>query len=524
MPVSMPSLSDNPVSTSYQAKTSDFEPISINSFKAYDIRGELGVTLNEDIAYRIGRAFAQILYQRYHKALQADDIKDNVDDNTNLKPAIVIGSDIRHSSESLKQAASAGIRDAGVDVIDLGMTGTEEVYFATSYYQALGGIEVTASHNPINYNGLKLVKEHSKPISADDGLAEIQALAESGQFNNIDNESNDNKGVDSKGADNKGNLQLLTDKSAYVDHIISFIDKAKLKPLKLVINSGNGSAGPVVDLLVDKLEQAGAPIEVVKLHHTPDGDFPNGIPNPMIAANRAATQQAIIEHKADLGIAFDGDFDRCFLFDEQGNFIDGSYVVGMLAQAFLNKYPGESIVYDPRVVFNTQAVIEAHGGQAVISKSGHSFIKQTMRESGAIYGGEMSAHHYFRDFFYCDSGMIPWLLTIELLSITGKTLSELVTDYIAAYPSSGELNFRLTDLDAPAIIEAIENKYSERNPTKLTLDGLSLNFGDWRFNLRASNTEPLIRLNIETRGDQELLSHKIQEIKAWLSKQGAVLA
>ncbi|WP_227690094.1 phosphomannomutase CpsG [Psychrobacter cibarius] len=489
--------------TSYQPAT-EFSPIIIDSFKAYDIRGELGVNLNEDIAYRIGRAFAQILSQRYHAAVEAHD-----NDMVTLKPAIVIGSDIRHSSEQLKQAAIKGIVDAGVDVIDLGMSGTEEVYFSTSHYQALGGIEVTASHNPINYNGLKLVKDHSKPISADDGLAEIQALAESGQFT----------------AENRsGTLQLLTDKSAYINHVMTFIDTDKLKPLKLVINSGNGSAGPAVDLLIEKLAQAGAPIEVIKLHHTPDGSFPNGIPNPMIEANRVATQHAVLENKADLGIAFDGDFDRCFLFDEHGEFIDGSYIVGMLAQAFLNKYPNESIVYDPRVIYNTEAVIKEHNGKAVISKSGHSFIKQVMRDSGAVYGGEMSAHHYFRDFFYCDSGMIPWLLTIELLSVTGKTLSELVTGYIQAYPSSGELNFRLTTNDAPTIISAIEEKFSSENPTKSTLDGLSLNFGEWRFNLRASNTEPLIRLNIESRGDKELLAIKIREIQQWLAAQGAVPA
>ncbi|TXD96880.1 phosphomannomutase CpsG [Psychrobacter frigidicola] len=500
------STTNNAAIASYTPAHSSFDPIHIDSFKAYDIRGELGVNLDEAIAYRIGRAFGQILFQRYNAT---DDSVNHTNELQGLKPAIVIGSDIRDSSEQLKQATITGIMDAGVDVIDLGMTGTEEVYFATSHYQALGGIEVTASHNPINYNGLKLVKEHSKPISADDGLAEIQQLAESGQF------TTDNS---------QGKLQLLTDKSAYINHIMSFVAIDKLEPLTLVINSGNGSAGPVVDLLVDKLEQAGAPIKVIKLHHEPDGSFPNGIPNPMILANRAATQQAVIEHNADLGIAFDGDFDRCFLFDENGEFIDGSYVVGMLAQAFLNKYPGESIVYDPRVIYNTEAVVDAHDGKAVISKSGHSFIKQVMRESGAVYGGEMSAHHYFRDFCYCDSGMIPWLLTIELLSITGKTLSELVTGYIKAYPSSGELNFRLTHIDAPTIIKDIEDKFSAENPTKSTLDGLSLEFGEWRFNLRTSNTEPLIRLNIETRGDESLLASKTQDLQQWLAEQGAVPA
>lgn len=489
--------------TSYQPANT-FSPIIINSFKAYDIRGELGVDLDEAIAYRIGRAFAEILYNRYHGATESSDLK-------NLKPAIAIGSDIRHSSHELKQAAIAGILDAGIDVIDLGMTGTEEVYFATSHYHVLGGIEVTASHNPINYNGLKLVKEHSKPISADDGLAEIRELAESGNFSASDH-------------NNKGQLQRLTDKSAYMNHVINFIDIRKLKPLTIVINSGNGSAGPVVDLLIDKLMQADAPIEVIRLHHQPDGSFPNGIPNPMILANRESTRQAVIDNKANLGIAFDGDFDRCFLFDETGAFVDGSYIVGMLAQAFLNKYPNESIVYDPRVLYNTEAVIKAHNGKAIISKSGHSFIKQVMRESGAVYGGEMSAHHYFRDFFYCDSGMIPWLLTIELLSITGKRLSELVNGYISAYPSSGELNFRLTTHDAATIITDIEAKFSSEQPNKSMLDGLSLDFGDWRFNLRASNTEPLIRLNIESIGDKDLLQHKTQEIEQWLAEQGAIPA
>ncbi|MBP2279542.1 phosphomannomutase [Psychrobacter sp. PL19] len=519
------STSDPAPISGYINSHNDFTPISIDSFKAYDIRGELGVTLDDHIAYRIGRAFGQILFQRYNAARDTIDNNhvNSVDDATvndrnelqGLKPAVVIGSDIRDSSEQLKQATIAGIMDAGVDVIDLGMTGTEEVYFATSHYQALGGIEVTASHNPINYNGLKLVKEHSKPISADDGLAEIQQLAESGQFATVNKQGESNQ---------PSKRQLLTDKDAYIDHVMSFVAIDKLQPLKLVINSGNGSAGPVVDLLVDKLMQAGAPIEVIKLHHEPDGSFPNGIPNPMILANRTATQQAVINHKAGLGIAFDGDFDRCFLFDENGAFIDGSYVVGMLAQAFLNKYPGESIVYDPRVIYNTEAVVDTHNGKAVISKSGHSFIKQVMRESGAVYGGEMSAHHYFRDFCYCDSGMIPWLLTIELLSITGKTLSELVTGYIKAYPSSGELNFRLTDHDAPTIIKDIEEKFSMENPTKSTLDGLSLDFDDWRFNLRASNTEPLIRLNIETRGDENLLATKTHDIQQWLANQGAVPA
>ncbi|MBE9579937.1 MULTISPECIES: phosphomannomutase/phosphoglucomutase [Moraxella] len=464
-----------------------FNPITISCFKAYDVRGELDVNLDNAIAYRIGRAFAQYL----------NDGKEN--------PVIVVGSDIRPSSESLKQSAIDGIADAGVDVIDLGMVGTEEVYFATSHYNAIGGIEVTASHNPINYNGLKMVRENSRPISGDTGLADIRAIAERGEFVVAD----------------KGKVTLNTDKTAYIDKLMSFTDTAKFTPKKIVVNSGNGSAGPVVDELEKRL---GDKIELIKVHHTPDSSFPNGIPNPMIIANQKTTSDAVIAHGADFGVAFDGDFDRCFLFDEKGRFIEGSYIVGMLAEVFLKKHQGESIVYDPRVIYNTENVIAQNGGKPAISKSGHSFIKQVMRETGAIYGGEMSAHHYFRDFAYCDSGMIVWLLVIELLSVTGKTLSELVNGYINDFPSSGELNFRLGQKTATEIGELLEQKYHALNPTKNTLDGLSLDFGNWRFNLRSSNTEPLIRLNIETKGDKELLKERTDEILAVLDECGAVSA
>lgn len=464
-----------------------FSPITISCFKAYDVRGELGVTLDEPISYRIARAFAQIL-------------KTN---NTTKHPTIVIGSDIRPSSHTLKLAAIEGITDAGVDVIDLGMVGTEEVYFATSHYNAIGGIEVTASHNPINYNGLKMVRENSRPISADTGLADIRTIAECGEFVVAD----------------KGRVTLNTDKTAYIDKLISFIDTSKFRPKKIVVNSGNGSAGPVVDELERRL---GNDIELIKVHHTPDGSFPNGIPNPMIVANQQATSDAVIAHKADFGVAFDGDFDRCFLFDENGRFIEGSYIVGMLAEVFLKQHQGKGIVYDPRVIYNTEYVIAQNGGQPIISKSGHSFIKQVMRETKAIYGGEMSAHHYFKDFFYCDSGMIPWLLLIELLSVTGKSLAELVDDYIQDFPSSGERNFRLDKTDAATISQGLEQKYAHLNPQKNTLDGLSLDFGNWRFNLRSSNTEPLIRLNVEACGDATLLTQKTKEIIDHLQKQGAI--
>lgn len=468
------------------------QPISITSFKAYDIRGELGVNLDENIAYRIGRAFAQFL------------------NPTAKHQTIIIGCDIRPSSETLKQATINGILDAGTNVIDLGMTGTEEVYFATSHLNAIGGIEVTASHNPINYNGLKLVRENSRPISADTGLENIQKVAELGEFNT---------------PAQQGKLLKNFDKTAYIDHLISYIDLPQLKPLKIVINSGNGSAAPVIDLIEERFQQANVPITFIKLHHEPDGSFPNGIPNPMIVANRTVTREKLLAEKADLAIAFDGDFDRCFFFDETGRFLEGTYLVGVLAQAFLQKDPTASIVYDPRNILNTENVIKQAGGKAIISKSGHSFIKQIMREKNAVYGGEMSAHHYFKDFNYCDSGMIPWLLTIELLAKTGKKLSALVDEMIANFPISGEINFKLTNITASQILEKLQNELDYLNDGEQAtidyLDGLSVNFTNWRFNIRASNTEPLIRLNIESQGDKNLLTRKTQILCDWIIRQGA---
>ena len=397
------------------------------------------------------------------------------------------------------------------------MTGTEEVYFATSHYDAIGGIEVTASHNPINYNGLKLVREQSKPISADTGLADIQQIAEKGAF---------------KAAASKGEYQLKEDKTAYIDHLISYIDVNALRPLTVVVNCGNGSAAPTIDLLEQRLQTANAPINFVKINHAPDGSFPNGIPNPMIIANRKVTADKLLAEKADLAIAFDGDFDRCFFFDENARFLEGTYVVGVLAKAFLDKNPAEAIVYDPRNILNTESVIAAAGGKATISKSGHSFIKQVMRENNAVYGGEMSAHHYFRDFNYCDSGMIPWLLVIELLSKSGKTeapkkLSQLVDEMIAAFPISGEINFKLDGITAPAVLAKLEDSYQQFDSQTATLDkldGLSVNFPRWRFNVRASNTEPLIRLNVEASGDKTLLDEKTKQLENWIVAQGGTPA
>ncbi|BBF77228.1 phosphomannomutase/phosphoglucomutase [Acinetobacter ursingii] len=436
---------------------------TLTCFKAYDIRGKLDTELNEDIAYNIGRAYGQIYQPK----------------------TIVIGCDIRLSSEGLKQATIRGLNDAGVNVLDLGMTGTEEVYFAAFHLDVQGGIEVTASHNPMDYNGMKLVRENARPISADTGLKEIQALAESQQFNDVEH---------------KGTTSHYNILPEFVDHLMGYIDPAKIKPLKLVVNAGNGAAGHVIDTIEEKFKSLNVPVEFIKIHHEADGTFPNGIPNPLLFENRDSTCDAVIEHHADMGIAWDGDFDRCFLFDEKGQFIEGYYIVGLLAQAFLIKQSGEKIVHDPRLVWNTLDIVEKYQGETVQSKSGHAFIKQVMREHNAVYGGEMSAHHYFRDFAYCDSGMIPWLLTIALLSETGQSLSTLVENMIAKFPCSGEINFKVADTQIT--IQKLFDHYAAQHPQIDRTDGVSLDFGIWRFNVRASNTEPLLRLNIESRGEQ----------------------
>lgn len=449
----------------------------ITCFKAYDIRGRLGDELNADIAYRIGRAFGQF-----------------------LKPkSIVVGGDVRLTSKELKSAVTNGLLDSGVDVIDLGQTGTEEIYFATSFLKTDGGIEVTASHNPMDYNGLKLVREGSRPISGDTGLKDIQRLAEENNFPEVTT---------------RGQYKQISVVDDYVAHLLSYIDLSKLKPLKLVINSGNGAAGPIVDKIEAVFKQKNVPIEFVKVHNNPDGTFPNGIPNPLLHENRQDTIDAVLKNKADMGIAFDGDFDRCFLFDEHGNFIEGYYIVGLLAQAFLQKTPGAKIIYDPRLIWNTEKIVKEHGGEAIMSKSGHSFIKEKMRSVDAVYGGEMSAHHYFRDFFYCDSGMIPWLLVTELLCTTGKTLGELVGQSVETFPSPGEINSKLAD--AKAAIARVKETYAPNAVDVSELDGISIEYPNWRFNLRSSNTEPVVRLNLETRGDKALMEEKTAEVLALL--------
>ena len=446
--------------------------MTLPAFKAYDIRGRVPDELDENLARRIGVALAG-----------------------QLGPGpVVLGHDVRLSSPGLQSALSDGLRSQGRDVIDIGLCGTEEVYFQTAHLGAAGGVMVTASHNPMDYNGMKLVREGARPISGDSGLFAIRdcAAAHDGVIGDL-----------------RGGLREHHDKSAYIEHLLGYIDRDGLKPLRIVTNPGNGGAGLVIDQLAPHL-----PFEFIRIQHEPDGHFPNGIPNPLLPENRAATTKAVCEHEADFGIAWDGDFDRCFFFDANGRFIEGYYLVGLLAKALLASNPGEKVIHDPRLLWNTVQMVKQAGGSPVMSKTGHAFIKERMRSENAVYGGEMSAHHYFRDFAYCDSGMIPWLLIADLISRTGMPLAEMVEDRMQAFPCSGEINFRVAD--AKASIDAILAHFSVLSPVLDYTDGLSADFGDWRFNLRSSNTEPLLRLNVESRGDAHLMRARTGEISSLL--------
>ena len=452
--------------------------MQITAFKAYDLRGRIPDEINVDIAYAVARGYAAFLKPR----------------------KICVGRDIRLSSAELASSVIRGLVDSGVDVVDIGLCGTEGVYFATAHLGLDGGIMVTASHNPPDYNGMKFVREGSRPISGDTGLQDIRRLAEAGAFAT---------------PARPGTVSLVDTGPAYIEHLLSYVNRDTLKPLKIVCNAGNGGAG----LVVDKLEPH-LPFEFVKVFHDPDGTFPNGVPNPMLEPNHAPVIEAIRRSGADIGIAWDGDYDRCFFFDADGRFIEGYYIVGLLASVFLKREPGAAIVHDPRLTWNTLDIVQAAGGHAVQCKSGHAFIKAEMRRVDAIYGGEMSAHHYFRDFAYCDSGMIPWLVLAQVLSDTGQSLASLVGERMRMFPASGEINRRVPD--GKAAIAAIESRYAPRALTKDLTDGLSLEFADWRLNLRSSNTEPLIRLNVESRGDSALMAAKTREILDLLDTMGAI--
>jgi phosphomannomutase len=453
----------------------------LTCFKAYDIRGRLGVDLDAEIAYRIGRAFAE--------ALEAK--------------RVVLGRDVRASSEELAEAVARALSDAGCEVLDLGLSGTEEMYFATTHFGADGGICVTASHNPMDYNGMKMVRAGSAPLGSETGMARIKDLAEADEF-------------PAPRPDGSITDVASEARAAYVARIASFVDMDTLNPLKILVNAGHGAAGPTFDALASHLADMGAPFEFVRMYHEPDGTFPQGIPNPLLPENRPATAEAVRTHGADFGVAWDGDFDRCFFFDHTGAFIDGEYVVGLLAEAFLKKEPGAVIVHDPRIVWNTQDIVAESGGRAVQARTGHAFLKQALREEDAVYGGEMSAHHYFRDFCFCDSGMIPWLLVAELVSQKGP-LADLVAERRTKFPSSGEINFTLED--PGAAIARVRDAFEPEAQAVDETDGLGFDLGTWRFNLRSSNTEPVVRLNVEAKGDRALVDAGVARVEALL-RQG----
>lgn len=447
-------------------------------FKKYDVRGRLGETLDEGIVYRIGRAFAAV-----------------------MAPSVVVtGRDCRTTSGPLQDALHRGLMDQGVDVVDLGLCGTEEVYFATDHYQTGGGLMVTASHNPIDYNGVKMVQAGARPISNADGMQAIHDMAAANVFPE---------------PDGQGALRTGDCRAAYVERVLSFVDVARLAPLRVLVNAGNGAAGPTFDAIAAALDERGSPITFLRHNHTPDGTFPNGIPNPLLPENQDQTSDPIKAKNADIGVAWDGDFDRCFFFDETGAFLDGEYVVSVLAQVFLAHEAGARIVYDNRVVRNTQTTVRGLGGVSVAAQTGHAFMKAKMREHDAVYGGEMSAHHYFRNFMYCDSGMIPFLVMLEYLSVAGRPFSELVAGMRADFPSSGEINFHIAD--PAAAMTRINAAYCDLADDIDHLDGVAFEFPTWRFSLRQSNTEPVVRLNVETTGDAALLTTKVAEISAILT-------
>jgi len=439
----------------------------INSFKAYDIRGKVPSELNTDLAYKIGRAIASYL---------------NAD-------SIVIGRDVRKSSPELSEALAKGITDAGCNVIDLGLCGTEMIYFGTPFLNADGGVMITASHNPPEYNGLKFVKKGSVPMGYDSDLNIIEKMVLSNDLGKI--------------AEVKGKVIQKDIMQDFIESLKKFYKPENIKPFKVVVNAGNGCVGPALDQLEKNL-----PIKMIKVFHEPDSNFPNGVPNPLLPENRESTIKVIKENNADLGVAWDGDYDRCFFFDEKGNFIEGYYIVGLLAKSILKQNPNEKIVHDPRLTWNTIEVVKKAGGEAVVSKSGHAYIKQKMREVNAIYGGEMSAHHYFRDNFYSDSGLIPFLLILQLTSEEDKPFSQLVEEMVNSYPCSGEINSTISDPQKKLI--QIKEKYSDGIINEL--DGVSIEYPNWRFNVRLSNTEPLIRLNVESRGDKKLMEEKTEEL------------
>ena len=432
----------------------------VSCFKEYDLRGKVGSQLTKEIVYRVARASATILRTK----------------------VVAIGYDVRASSISLARAASKGFVDSGVRVLDLGMVGTEEMYWAVANFNTCAGIQITASHNPKEYNGMKIVKSQAKPLCKEREFEKIHSLVKEKGF--------------SPGKKNGSITDVsVIARSSYVQKVLSFVNLANLRPLKIVINAGHGTAGPTFDNLKLALEDQGVFADFLCMYHNPDPNFPIGVPNPQIRSSQYRISNVIIENKADFGVAFDCDFDRCFVFDENGKFVHSSHLACLLAKKFLLKDPSASIVRDSKVVWSLHDIIEDNNGKAKVSKTGHANFKESMRRFSSIYGVEVSGHHYFRDFNYCDSGMIPWLILWEEISKIGVPLSHLVNENSSEIQISDEISFKVSNWKKT--VETVLEHYRSDAVHIENFDGISLEFEDWRFNLRPSSTEPLVRLNLE---------------------------
>ena len=422
-------------------------------FKAYDVRGLYPSQLDEDGAYRIGRSYVEHFEPR----------------------TIAIGRDMRVSSPSMAAAAIEGAADGGADVLDLGLVGTEMVYFAVGELALDGGICVTASHNPAEYTGMKIVRRGALPVGGDSGLEDVKAgaLAEPGP-------------VERRGAVREENVW-----PGFVDKVLSFVDPGAIRPLEVVVDAANGMAGVMLPPVLERLPQ----LDVVRCHFEPDGTFPNHEPNPLLPENREFIVRTTTAEGADLGVAFDGDADRCFFVDDTGEFVPGDFVTALLAAAVLEREPGAKVIYDVRASRAVRETIERAGGVPLMNRVGHAFIKQRMRKEGATFAGEVSAHYYFRDFSQADTGVVPFLLMLELLSRREEPLSEILAPYRERFFLTGEINTPVDDV--PLKLQELKERYAAEGATVTHLDGISVDFDDWHFNVRPSNTEPLLRLNLE---------------------------
>ena len=436
-------------------------------FKAYDVRGIYPAELDEEGGYAIGRAYVEQFEPKQ----------------------IAVGRDMRLSSPSMAKAVIEGAADGGADVIDIGLAGTEMVYFAVGHLDLDGGIQVTASHNPKEYTGLKIVRRGALPVGGDSGLLDIRdrALAIS----------------DMSGGQAPGQVRKEDVFPGYVDKVLSFIDPGAVKPLRVVIDAANGMGGAMLPPVLERL-----PIDAVPYFFELDGSFPNHEPNPLLPENREFVIGKVLEEKAELGVAFDGDADRCFFIDDAGEFVPGDFVTALLAELMLEKHPGAKIIYDVRASWAVRETIERAGGIPLINRVGHAFIKHRMREEDAVFAGEVSGHYYFRDFFQADSGVIPFLLTLELISKRGKPLSELLQPFRDKYFLTGEINVPVEDVAVK--LQELKERFGKEGKVS-HLDGISIEAEDWHLNVRPSNTEPLLRLNLEARS-KELMEHKRDEV------------